>query len=158
MIYWLTGQPGSGKTTLSNLLKKELEKGRMFTYKIEQLDGDNVRELFQNKDYSEKGRRYNVDIVQKISHYIQTKGDDTIVSLVSPYRDQREEFKNLMGDKIVEIYVHTSEERERDHFKSKDYQEPIDNFIDIDTTDVTPEESLVEILIKLKFKNKTHEV
>lgn len=72
--------------------------------------------------------------------------------------DQREEFKNLMGDKIVEIYVHTSEERERDHFKSKDYQEPIDNFIDIDTTDVTPEESLVEILIKLKFKNKTHEV
>ena len=72
----------------------------MFTYKVEQLDGDNVRELFQNKDYSEKGRRYNVDIVQKISHYIQTKGDDAIVSLVSPYRDQREEFKNLMGDKM----------------------------------------------------------
>jgi|TARA_B100001093_G_scaffold509723_2_gene574303 adenylylsulfate kinase len=156
MIYWFTGQPGSGKTTLSNLLKKELERDRMFTYKVEQLDGDNVRELFQNKDYSEKGRRYNVDIVQKISHYLQTKGDDTIVSLVSPYIDQREQFKKLLGNKIVEIYVHTSEKRERDHFKSDDYQSPKDNFINMDTTDVTPEESIVEILTTLK--NKIYEV
>lgn len=158
MIYWLTGQPGSGKTTLSNLLKKELERGRMFTYNVEQLDGDNVRELFKNKDYSEKGRRYNVDVVQKISHYLLTQGKDVIVSLVSPYKDQREEFKSIIGDDIVEIYVHTSEKRERDHFKTDDYQKPTDNFINIDTTNCTPEESMVEILVSLKSKNILHEV
>ena len=97
MIYWFTGQPGSGKTSLALELKNVMEANRLFTYKVHHLDGDNVRELFQNKDYSEKGRRYNVDIVQKLAHYLHLEGNDVIVSLVSPYRDQRENFKELIG-------------------------------------------------------------
>ena len=40
MIYWFTGQPGSGKTELSNRLKHFMEEGRNFVYKVHQLDGD----------------------------------------------------------------------------------------------------------------------
>ena len=85
------------------------------------IDGDEMRELFTNKDYSIKGRVTNVDAAQKISHYLHNQGDDVIVSLVSPYIDQREEFKKLLGKDLVEIYIHTSEPRERDHFKAIAY-------------------------------------
>ena len=139
MIYWFTGQPAHGKTVLANMLKKE--KPGAF-----RIDGDEMRELFANKDYSEKGRRANIDAAQKIAHYLHNQGKDVIVSLVAPYIDQREDFKTLMGDQMIEFYVHTSEPRERDHFKAIAYVAPKENFIDIDTTEDTPEQSFEKVL------------
>lgn len=139
MIYWFTGQPCAGKTTLANLLKKE----KPGAYRI---DGDDMRELFSNKDYSIKGRVENVGTAQRIAHYIHNQGKDVIVSLVSPYIDQREEFKSLLGSNIKEIYVHTTEPRERDHFKAIAYTPPFSNFIDIDTTHDSPADSFKKIL------------
>ena len=49
---WLTGQPASGKTTLANLLLKLTNQyGKNIFLNI---DGDDLRDLFQNKDYSRK--------------------------------------------------------------------------------------------------------
>jgi adenylylsulfate kinase len=140
MIYWFTGQPCAGKTTLAKMLEKHIVDN------VYMIDGDDMRELFSNKDYSIKGRVENVGTAQRIAHYLHNQGQDVIVSLVSPYIDQREDFKKLLGDNIKEIYVHTSEARERDHFKSSAYIAPKENFIDIDTTEDTPEESLKKIL------------
>jgi len=105
-----------------------------------------MRELFSNKDYSINGRVINVGTAQRIAQYLNNQGKDVIVSLVAPYIDQREDFKALMGDQIVEFYVHTTESRERDHFKAIAYNAPKDNYIDIDTTHDTPEESIIKIL------------
>ena len=146
MIYWFTGQPGAGKTTLADMLKEELEKGRNFVYKVLRIDGDDMRELFSNKDYTIKGRVENISTAQCIAHYLHNQDKDVIVSLVSPYIDQREDFKKLLGDNLKEIYVHTSDKRERDNFKSIAYTPPQSNFIDIDTTIDNPEESLKKIL------------
>jgi adenylylsulfate kinase len=143
MIYWFTGQPGAGKTVLSDTLKRKL------LYNAYRIDGDDMRELFSNKDYSIKGRVENVATAQRIAHYLHNQGDDVIVSLVSPYIDQREEFKELLGNNLVEIYVHTSEVRERDHFKTEAYIAPKDYFIDIDTTNDTPEQSYKKLLEQL---------
>ena len=139
MIYWFTGQPCAGKTTLADLLKKE--KTGAF-----RIDGDDMRELVSNKDYSAKGRIDNVGTAQRIAHYLHNQGRDVIVSLVSPYVDQREEFKTLLGDNIKEIYVHTTEPRERDHFKAIAYTPPLENYIDIDTTKDSINESFEKIL------------
>jgi len=146
MIYWFTGQPANGKTVLANLLKEHLEKNKLFTYKCLRVDGDDMRELFSNKDYSIKGRVENVGTAQRIAHYLHNQGEDVIVSLVAPYIDQREDFKKLLGDNIKEIYVHTTQRRERDHFKAIAYSAPKENFIDIDTTVDTPNESFEKIL------------
>ena len=105
-----------------------------------------MRELFSNKDYSIKGRVENVGTAQRIAHFLHNNGKDVIVSLVSPYIDQREEFKKLLGDGIIEIYVHTSEPRERDHFKAEAYVAPKKNFIDIDTTEDSPNQSFEKVI------------
>ena len=121
------------------MLKKELPNAF-------RIDGDEMRDLFTNKDYTINGRVVNVGTAQKIAHYLHNQGHDVIVSLVAPYIDQREDFKAVLGDNIKEIYVHTTEKRERDHFKAIAYVAPTKNFIDIDTTNDTPEESLKNIL------------
>lgn len=139
MIYWFTGQPAHGKTVLAK--KLHYLKPNAFM-----IDGDDMRELFSNKDYSIKGRVENVGTAQRIAHYLHNQGKDVIVALVAPYVDQREDFKKLLGDNIKEIYVHTSEARERDHFKAEAYIAPKDNFIDIDTTNDSIEESFKKIL------------
>ena len=151
MIYWFTGQPAHGKTVLANKLKDHLEfitnrYDNNNRYKVFRIDGDDMRELFSNKDYTIKGRVENVGTAQRIAHYLHNQGKDVIVSLVAPYIDQREDFKKLLGDNIKEIYVHTSKPRERDHFKAIAYNAPKDNYIDIDTTYDTPEESIIKIL------------
>ena len=131
MIYWFTGQPAHGKTILANMLAKE--KPDAF-----RIDGDDMRELFSNKDYSIKGRVENVGTAQRLAHYLHNQGKDVIVSLVSPYIDQREDFKKLLGNDIIEFYIHTFASRERDSFKAIAYVPPQENFIDIDTTFDTP--------------------
>ena len=144
MIYWFTGQPAAGKTVLANRLKDYLDLTRKmpplkFTFRI---DGDDMRELFSNKDYSIKGRVENVGTAQRIAHYLHNQGHDVIVSLVAPYVDQREDFKKLIGiENMVEFYVHTSEARERDHFKAIAYTPPTSDYVDIDTTEDTVEQS-----------------
>ena len=149
MIYWFTGQPAHGKTVLANLLKAHLEKDKLFTYRCLRIDGDDMRELFSNKDYSINGRVDNVGTAQRIAQYLHNQGEDVIVSLVAPYVDQREDFKAKMGKNIKEIYVHTNEPRERDHFRAIAYTPPISAHIDIDTTEDTPEESLIKIIAQL---------
>jgi len=149
MIYWFTGQPAHGKTVLANMLKEKLPNAF-------RIDGDDMRELFSNKDYTINGRVINVGTAQKIAHYLHNQGHDVIVSLVAPYIDQREDFKKLIGEDLIEIYVHTSEPRERDHFKAIAYIAPEDNYIDIDTTEDTPEESFNNLLTAIKWKRKIH--
>ena len=139
MIYWFTGQPAHGKTVLANLLKKEIPGAF-------RIDGDDMRELFSNKDYSINGRVVNVGTAQRIAQYLNNQGKDVIVSLVAPYVDQREDFKTLMGDQIMEFYVHTTEPRERDHFKAIAYTPPLTNFVDIDTTNDSEQQSFEKVI------------
>jgi len=150
MIYWMTGQPGSGKTTLSKLLIEYLEQKS--DTKIFHVDGDNLRLLTLNKDYSQTGRVKNVEGAQKISHYLHNEGYDVVVSVVSPYKWQRDELKQLLKSDILEIYVHTASERERDTFKVSDYEPPTENFLDIDTTDGEIQQSLQKIINKIDEK------
>lgn len=145
MIYWFTGQPCAGKTTLAKMLENHIEDN------VYLIDGDDLRDLTTNKDYSINGRVNNVNTAQKIAHYLHNQGQDVIVSLIAPYIDQREDFKYLIGKDITEIYVHTVEPRERDHFKAIAYTPPFANYIDIDTTYDTEEESFSKLLKELKL-------
>ena len=133
MIFWLTGQPGSGKTTLGKALVKSL--GNAF-----HIDGDNLRTISNNKDYTEQGRLTNIRTAQSIAMYLDTNNRDVVVSVIAPYRWLREEFKER--HKVNEIYLHTTEKRGREGYFVEDYEPPMDNYLDIDTTNLTVEEAL----------------
>jgi adenylylsulfate kinase len=139
MIYWFTGQPGHGKTVLATSLKEKYQ----FDFHI---DGDDLRAIFDNKDYSETGRRKNIALAQHLAHFLYNKGYNVVVSLVSPYKDQREEFKSKLGDSIKEIYIHTTDIRGREQFHVENYEAPTENFIDIDTTNISVEDCLNKII------------
>jgi len=145
-IYWFTGQPSHGKTILAKKLIANIEKPNK---KVFHIDGDNLRELTLNKDYSEAGRIDNVKGAQKIAHFLHNEGYDVVVSLVSPYRWQREELKKALGKSVIEYYVHTTEIRERHNFRVENYEEPLENFINVDTTLNNPDESINSILKQL---------
>ncbi len=148
MIYWFTGQPGHGKTVLAKMLKEYIEYNYSHK-KVMHIDGDDLREILVNKDYSRQGRENNIRTAQNIALYLDNKGFDVIVSLVAPYRELREEFKSRCN--VEEIYVHTTETRGREQFHVEDYEEPLKNFIDIDTTEDCPNASLVYLLNRLSL-------
>jgi adenylylsulfate kinase len=114
------------------------------------IDGDDLRDLFDNKDYSEVGRRKNIELAQQISEYLHNKGKHLFVSLVSPYKDQRDKFKSKMGNNLIEVYVHTTEIRGRESFFVQEYEPPTENYIDIDTTNVSINDSANIILDFIK--------
>lgn len=138
MIYWLIGQPGAGKTTLAMELMKHFPSATTI-----HIDGDHLRDVFKNKDYSEEGRRRNVERAQDIAKFLNSKGYTVIVSLVAPFKDQRDKFKS--ENSVIEIYVHTTNTRGRENFFTN-FEPPTERFIDIDTTDQSIEETTNKLL------------
>lgn len=136
MIINLTGQAGAGKSTIA----KELNK--FFSNSII-VDGDELREIFINKDYSEEGRRKNITNAYNIARFLEAKGFTPIIALISPYKDLREELKS--NSKVKEIYLHTTQIRGREHFFADNYSSPETDYLNI-STDLPIGECLQEII------------
>lgn len=139
----LTGQPGSGKTTIAKRLM-EVSDEEWFI-----IDGDDMRNLFENKKYNKKGRIKNITLSHNIAKYLMSKEKNVIISLVSPYKKLREELKKLYEYSIIEVYVYTNEKRGREDFFAKGYQEPTVNFLDMCTDNRSVDDCVHEILKRL---------
>ncbi|MED5475617.1 MAG: adenylyl-sulfate kinase [Candidatus Neomarinimicrobiota bacterium] len=143
MIIWLTGQPGSGKTTLAKGLINKISHNNS-SLQIINLDGDDLRTINKNKDYSREGRIKNISTAISIIRFLANKNYICVVSIVAPYKFLRDELKEEFP--FLEVYLHTSEIRGREEFFAKDYEEPTDpKHLAIDTGKLTIEESLNEI-------------
>ncbi len=148
MIYLFTGQPGSGKTTLAKKLQMWLQTDKKNWRKsVFHIDGDQLRELFPNTDYSKEGRYKNINKAFDIAKYLDSCDNDVVISLVSPYRELREQLKSEC--KVVEIYCHTKKMRGREDKFALDYEPPIEFFVDLDTSDGSDEtfKKLIKVLV-----------
>ena len=141
MIYWFTGQPGAGKTTLALALKSALQKRGQ---PVVHLDGEFLREFMGNQDFSEAGRIRNIKAAQQLASKLQSEGIVVVASFVSPYRSIREEFK--MKSQVLEIYVHTTNVRGKEAYFVANFEPPQQDFVDIDTTSASVETCLQKIL------------
>jgi bifunctional enzyme CysN/CysC len=108
-VIWLTGLSGSGKSTIANALEKKLFSAGMHSYVV---DGDNMR-LGLNKDlgFTREDRAENVRRVSEVAHTLYDAGLITIVALVSPYAEDRNQAKSLFpGGDFAEVWVKTPAE------------------------------------------------
>ena len=141
MIIWLTGQPGAGKTTMAKKVFKMYSDWLQLDNVIH-LDGDDVRDVLDNKDYSLLGRRKNIQFAIDMARVLHEKDYIVICSFVSPYRDMREKLKEM--SEVKEFYLHSTRELRKEYWV-KDYEPPLENFTEINT-DKSEEETLDEIL------------
>jgi adenylylsulfate kinase len=142
MIIWFTGQAGSGKTTLAKKLETILRDEGKLVFNI---DGDELRDVYQNFDYSETGRRKNVEIAATAALLLANKGFVVIVSLISPFRDQRDYVKSK--HQTLEIYCDALDAQRKEKYKSFSmYEAPEKDFLYLNTRDNNIEECLKMIL------------
>jgi adenylylsulfate kinase len=112
-VVWLTGLPGSGKTTTAKFLENEL---RILGLKVETLDGDEVRRILSpDLGYSRLEREAHAKRISYVSLLLSRNGVITIVALISPFQTIRDNARSLIG-RFVEVWVNCSIEicRKRD--------------------------------------------
>lgn len=105
-VVWLTGLPGSGKSTIADAAVRKLHSLGVHTYV---LDGDNVRTGL-NKDlgFTPEDRAENVRRVAEVSKLMRDSGIVVFVALVSPYQADRETAAGLFEPgEFLEVYVDT---------------------------------------------------
>ena len=163
ILLWFTGLSGSGKSTIANSVEQELHKNKVHTYT---LDGDNIRKgLNSDLSFSPKDRKENIRRIAETAHLMIDAGLVVLAAFVSPYRNDRDHIRNIVGDdNMVEIYINTSiEECERRDVKglykkarkgeiknmtgiSAPYESPLHTDIQINTEEVTVVDATKQII------------
>ena len=106
-ILWFTGLPGSGKSTIANIVERELHAQGAHTYL---LDGDNVRHgLSRDLGFTDADRVENIRRVGEVAKLFVDAGMIVLCSFISPFRAERRMVRELMGEgEFIEVYVDTA--------------------------------------------------
>jgi len=106
-VLWFTGLSGAGKSTVSVAVEKELHDRGIHTYI---LDGDNIRHgLNNNLGFSPEDRKENIRRIGEVSKLFVDAGIITLTAFISPYREDRQMVRELLGEgEFIEVYVKCS--------------------------------------------------
>jgi adenylylsulfate kinase len=100
---WFTGLSGAGKTTISEIVEKEL---RERFGKVEVLDGDIVRtNLSKGLGFSREDRDTNILRIGFVADLLTRNGVGVIVSAISPFKEARDHVRRSIGEDFIEVYV-----------------------------------------------------
>ncbi len=85
--FWITGLSGAGKTTIGTLLYKHIMSRKN---NIVFLDGDVLREVYQDDDYSMEGRKRLAFRNGRLCKMLNSQGIDVVICVIAMYDDCRE--------------------------------------------------------------------
>jgi bifunctional enzyme CysN/CysC len=141
-ILWFTGLSGSGKSTIANLVEKELHARGAHTYL---LDGDNMRHgLNRDLGFTDADRVENIRRVGEVAKLFVDSGMIVLCSFISPFRAERRMVRELVEEnEFIEIFVDTPLEecirRDPKGLYARARAGKIKNFTGIDSPYETPE-------------------
>lgn len=131
MIILIFGQPASGKTTLAH----EIKRAQVF-YDTILIDGDRWRDITKNKDFSKQGRVYNLRGAFNMALFLEKEGYTPILSFVTPYQELRDYLKDNAED-LIQVYLEYNEDRGRNNNFAKDFEEPIEGVLRLNTSEAS---------------------
>ena len=160
-VLWLTGLPGSGKSTIAQTLERKLfSRGGSPIF----LDGDTLRAgLNGDLGFTPKDRTENIRRLAEVASHLARNGHIAIVAAVSPSAEDRAQARRIADDTFREIFVATPRDvcESRDpkgHYAKaragtltnftgtgNDYEKPAAAELVIDTTDRTASDAADEI-------------
>ena len=164
LVIWLTGLPGSGKTTIANKVASILREKR---YRVEVIDGDWARKTISlGAGYTREERKIHLHRIAWVARLLARNGVIVICSFVSPYRDVRKMIREIISEEapFIEVYVKCPLEEcirrdpkglykkalrgEIKHFTgiSDPYEEPLNPEITVDTVNNSVEENASTII------------
>jgi bifunctional enzyme CysN/CysC len=147
-ILWFTGLSGAGKSTIANLVEKQLHADGRLTYL---LDGDNVRHGL-NKDlgFTDADRVENIRRVAEVARLMLDAGLIVLVSFISPFRSERRMARSLVeAGEFIEVFVDTplqiAEARDAKGLYKKARRGELKNFTGIDSPYEAPENAEIHL-------------
>jgi adenylylsulfate kinase len=163
---WFTGLSGSGKTTISEIVERELRNRKR---PVEVLDGDIVRtNLSKGLSFSRDDRNINVLRIGFVANLLTRNGVGVVVSAISPYKEARDQVRRRIVD-FVEVFVDAPLEvcadRDVKGLYKKAFAGEIEQFTGVSdpyeppnapdlvlkTDEESPEESAQKVIEKLEF-------
>jgi bifunctional enzyme CysN/CysC len=147
-VLWFTGLSGAGKSTIANLVEKQLFAEGRHTYL---LDGDNVRHgLNRDLGFTDTDRVENIRRVAEVAKLMVDAGLIVLVSFISPFRAERRLARALLAPgEFLEVFVDTplaeAERRDPKGLYRKARRGEIRNFTGITSPYEPPEQAEITI-------------
>ena len=160
-VLWFTGLSGSGKSTIANEVENELFKKGYHTYL---LDGDNIRHgLNSDLGFDDKSRVENIRRISEVAKLFVDSGLITLSAFISPFREDRQKAKDIIGEDFIEIFIDTPFEecvkRDPKGLYKKALSGDIKNFTGLDSPYEKPlNPDLCIDTIKFDVKNATKKI
>lgn len=147
-VLWFTGIPGSGKTTIANLVEQDLHRQGYHTYL---LDGDNIRNgLSSDIGFTDAERTENTRRIAEVAKLMVDAGLIVLTAFISPFRADRKAARQLFAEaEFIEVFVdtplHVAENRDSKGLYGKARRGELQHFTGVDSPYEPPEKPEIRL-------------
>jgi len=152
IFFWITGFSGSGKTAIANKIKPEISKFYGPTILI---SGDNLRKIFNFKNYSKNARYKNGLMFSKLCKFITNQRINVIFATVGLLDKLRQQNRQNI-ENYVEIYIKSDLEKIIKIGKKKIYKKYNKDIVGRDIAAEMPKSP--DIILDNKFDRTLNEL